>query len=59
MTAAAVSYAAELATPSTLATLQGLHNGIYHGVGEFASPLMDTKDYYRPNKLRKITAFLI
>ncbi|XP_045105276.1 major facilitator superfamily domain-containing protein 6-A-like isoform X2 [Portunus trituberculatus] len=32
-TAAAVSYATELATSSTLATLQGLHGGLYHGVG--------------------------
>ncbi|XP_063872260.1 major facilitator superfamily domain-containing protein 6-B-like [Scylla paramamosain] len=33
MSAAAVSYAADLATPATLATLQGLYGGIYHGVG--------------------------
>lgn len=34
MSAAAVSYAADLATPSTLATLQGMYGGIYYGVGE-------------------------
>ncbi|XP_045110373.1 major facilitator superfamily domain-containing protein 6-like [Portunus trituberculatus] len=33
MSAAAVSYAADLATPATLTTLQGLYGGIYHGVG--------------------------
>lgn len=33
MSAAAVSYAADLATPSTLATLQGMYGGIYYGVG--------------------------
>ena len=34
-TAAAVSYATDLATPSTLASLQGMHGGLYHGVGEW------------------------
>lgn len=41
--AAAVSYAADLATPSTLATLQGLLGGIYHGVGGCAILLVDKK----------------
>lgn len=34
MSAAAVSYAAELATPSTLATLQGMYGGLHYGVGK-------------------------
>ncbi|XP_045110371.1 major facilitator superfamily domain-containing protein 6-like isoform X2 [Portunus trituberculatus] len=33
MSAAAVSYAADLATPATLATLQGVYGGLYYGVG--------------------------
>lgn len=35
MSAAAVSYAADLATPSTLATLQGMYGGLHYGVGEY------------------------
>ncbi|XP_068213541.1 LOW QUALITY PROTEIN: major facilitator superfamily domain-containing protein 6-A-like [Palaemon carinicauda] len=31
--AAAVSYAAELSTPATLATLQGVYGGLHYGVG--------------------------
>ena len=34
MSTASVSYAQELSTPSTLATLQGMHGGIHNGLGE-------------------------
>ncbi|XP_042865012.1 major facilitator superfamily domain-containing protein 6-like [Penaeus japonicus] len=40
MGAAAVSYASELATPSTLATLQGLYGGIHYGVGRGLGSLL-------------------
>lgn len=32
----AVSYAAVLATPATLATLQGVYGGVHYGVGTYS-----------------------
>nr|XP_053644364.1 major facilitator superfamily domain-containing protein 6-A-like [Cherax quadricarinatus]XP_053644365.1 major facilitator superfamily domain-containing protein 6-A-like [Cherax quadricarinatus] len=40
MGAAAVSYAAALSTPSTIATLQGVYGGIHFGVGRGVGSLM-------------------
>ncbi|XP_076031168.1 major facilitator superfamily domain-containing protein 6-like [Oratosquilla oratoria] len=40
MSTAAVAYAAHLATPSTLVTLQGMYGGIHYGVGRGAGSLV-------------------
>ncbi|XP_076055133.1 uncharacterized protein LOC143033512 [Oratosquilla oratoria] len=57
--AAATTYAGILATPATVATLQGLHSGLHYGVGNGLGSLvgalllqyMDTRGMYR------VTAF--
>lgn len=40
MGAAAVSYAADLSTPATIATLQGVYGGIHYGVGRGVGSLL-------------------
>lgn len=40
LSAAAVSYAADLATPATLATLQGVYGGLHYGVGRGVGSLI-------------------